>query len=97
MQELEGCGDSSFRDITGLDRDLVVRPDKVDLGNCSTTQSCSEILDMRDGVSIRKSGIVQCMIVSTGAGVFLGSMCSGEDEALEEGRMMPNCSIWSNS
>lgn len=30
-------------------------------------------------------------------GVCLGTMCKGEDQLLDEGRIMPSSSIWSNS
>ena len=29
--------------------------------------------------------------------VFFGAMWSGEDQLLDEGLMMPSCSMWSNS
>ena len=55
---------------------------------------------MGDRVLVRDSGKVQGPIVSTRSPVargLLGTMCNGDAQQLEEGRMMPRSNILSNS
>ena len=66
----------------------------------STVQGGCEILNVWDWISVRDSSIVQCTIIPAGAPItkdLFGTMCSGEDQLLDEGRTMPSCNMCSNS
>ena len=55
---------------------------------------------MGNGVSVQGCDVVESVVVSQGRkspAVFFGTMWSGEDQLLDEGLMIPSCSMWSNS
>ena len=59
-----------------------------------------EVVNVRDWVEIRAVARLSARLSPQGhqsPGVFFGTMCKGEDKVLEEGQMIPNCSMCSNS
>ncbi len=73
FEQAERGGNCCLRDVVWLHRNLMVRSDKVELGeNGCSVQCCCKILDMRDGISIRNGGIVQRKIIPARSPVSWG-------------------------
>ena len=70
LEQAKGRSDSSLANVVGMDRNLVVGPDKVDLGeNGGTMEAGGEILEMRNRVAIGNSVVVKGAVISAGSPV----------------------------
>ena len=88
-------------DTCWLFGDLVISSYQIQLGeDAGVLERGREALDVWYAVSVGNGNAIQCAVICTGAPIvrcFYGTMCSGDGHALDEGRTMPNWSMFSNS
>lgn len=98
LKQSKGRDDSGLQDIVRFYGDLMVRSDEVKLRkNVGTMQGCGKLLNVWNRVVVGDGCVVEGAIVAARRQFFLGTMCSGEDQLLEEGRTIPNSIMCSNS
>ena len=77
---------------------MVVCPDEVNPAeNGGATKTGCRVLEMRHWVAVGDCSLVQGMKRLQSPGVYLDTMCNGEDQLLEEGWIILSSSMWSNS
>ena len=95
FKEAKRCHDSSLWNVFWWHRGLVIRPDEVYVGkDSSSLEYRSEVVEVGDRGTMT---LLRARHGRQSPGVCLGTICSGDDQLLSEGRIITNCSMWSNS
>jgi len=87
----EGCGDGCFENISLDHRDLMVSLDEIKAGKDRFPLQClREVFNVSDGVSMwDRSRIQYPIMTATRYSSFFSTICSGDDQLLFDGRMIP--------
>ena len=83
-----------------LHRNLILGSHQIYFGkNRGSLKGGCKVLDMWDWIAVGFGDVVQCSIVTAQMPIsrLFTTMQSGDDQLLDEGRMIPNSNICSNS
>lgn len=101
LKESEWCGYRCLGDVLLSYWDFIISLHQIDCTEDLLLVEClCKILYVRDWIPIRYRSRIEPPVVSTGTShvlSLLGTMCSGEDHGLLEGRIIPSRRSRSNS